>query len=298
MKINPNDILRAAGRYVRQFRDTVFVVKLGGEILADDKARGAVAEQLSLLWSFSIPLVIVHGGGPQLDALCERLGIAIRKHKGRRITDAATLQAAKYEFGAAQIDLVAALAARGVSAIGLSGLDAGIVVAGRRAAADVDFGDVGDIERIEPELLLTLLDAGHVPVISPLTGNASGEIFNTNADTLAAELAIALGAGKLIFVMRAPGLLADPDNPVSLVPAADLAALAALEQAGKLAGGMQPKAAAIRLALTRGVPAVHLVSGFSADALLTEVFTNEGSGTMLTLHDATVSESADAENAA
>jgi acetylglutamate kinase len=284
MQTKPNDILRAAGRYVRLFRDSVFVIKLGGELIADARALNAMAEQISLLWSFSVPMVLVHGGGPQLDKLCDRLGIEVQKHKGRRITDEETLQAAKYQFGAAQLDLVAALSACGVSAVGLSGLDTGLFVARRRPVKDgVDFGFVGDLESVDTSVLHSLMSAGHLPVIAPLTGDKQGNVFNTNADTLAAELALTLGARKLIYLMRAPGLLSDPEDASSLIPAADIERLDELEKAGQLTGGMQPKAASIRHVLKHGVPAVHLVNGFDADALLTEIFTNEGSGTMLTL---------------
>lgn len=286
MQTNPNDILRAAGRYVRLFRDSIFVVKMGGDLIANARALDAMAEQISLLWSFSVPIVLVHGGGPQLDTLCDRLGIKVRKHEGRRITDAETLQAAKYQFGAAQVDLVAALSACGVSAVGLSGLDTKLFDARRRPVrGGVDFGAVGDIENVNPGLLHSLIDAGHLPVVAPLTGDGQGNVFNTNADTLAAELSLTLNARKLIFLMQAPGLLADPTDSASLIPAAGVKQLDALEKAGQLQGGMQPKAAAIRLALNAGLPAAHLVNGFDADALLTEIFTNEGSGTMLTLND-------------
>lgn len=283
MQISSNDILRSAGRYVRLFRENVFVIKMGGEIIADPKALHGVAEQISLLWSFSIPVVVVHGGGPQLDELCEELGIEVKKHEGRRITDIETLQAAKYQFAAAQLDLVAALSSCGVSAVGLSGLDSNLFVARKRPVRDgVDFGFVGDVESVNPDILHSLLMDGHLPVIAPLTGDGEGSIFNTNGDTLATELAITLGAQKLIFLMKAPGLLSDPKDASSLIPAADIKQLDALEKNGQIQGGMQPKAAAIRKALANGVPAAHLVSGFDSEALLTEVFTNEGSGTMVT----------------
>lgn len=282
MQSNPNDVLRAAGRYVREFRGRIFVIKIGGDVLADAAARRGVCEQLSLLWAFSIPLVVVHGVGPQLDDLCRRLDLAVAKHGGRRRTDAAVLSALKMAVGAVQLDLLADLRAAGVSAVGLSGLDARMVTARRRPAADIDWGFVGDIERVDPTLLRELTGAGRVPVVAPVTGDDAGGAFNTNADTLAAALAGALGAEKLFFVMRAPGLLADPDNAASLIPAADLELLREMEESGVLRGGMLPKADALRRALDAGVRAVHLVSGFAPDAILTEVFTNEGSGTMLT----------------
>lgn len=283
MQSNPNDVLRSAGRYLRQFRGRIFVVKLGGEVIADAAVRRGVCEQLALLAAFSVPLVIVHGAGPQLDGLCRELGIEVRKHGGRRLTDAASLRVLKFAFGAARTDLLADLRAAGVSAVGLSGLDAGLVTARRRAASsEADWGFVGDIEGVEPAVLRELLAAGHVPVVTPITGDDAGNVFNTNADSLAAALAAALGAEKLFFVMRALGLLADPDDPGSLVPAADLDRLDEMKRRGALRGGMLPKADALREALGNGVRAVHLVSGFAPDAILTEVFTNEGSGTMVT----------------
>lgn len=283
MPADPNEILRSAGRYVRRFRNRVFVIKLGGDMLADAPARRAVCEQLALLWAFSIPLVIVHGGGPQLDELCRRLDLPLRKCGGRRVTGPAILQAAKYAFGATQIDLLADLRAAGVSAVGLSGVAAHLATARRRgASSEVDWGFVGDLERVEPRVLRDLLDAGHVPVISPLSGDDEGGVFNTNADTLAGAIAIALKAEKLFFVMRAGGLLVDPAEPASLIPAADLARVRELEAGGSVQEGMLPKVTALRHALENGVVAVHLVSGFVPDAILAEVFTNEGCGTMVT----------------
>lgn len=280
---NLGDTLRMAARYVRAFRGRPFVVKLGGEVLGDPEALRSVAEQLALLEHFSIPLVIVHGGGPQLDALCQRLGLAVRKENGRRVTSDEVLEAAKHSFGAAQLDLLACLRAAGLSPVGLSGVDAGLVRASRRAPVDgVDYGAVGDVQSVNVGLLGELLAAGHVPVVAPLSASDSGEIFNTNADTMAAALAAGLGAQKLLLVMRAPGLLADPHRPDSLIPAACLDDLEPLAANGTLCGGMLPKAAAIRAALDGGVPAAHLVSGFAPDAILTEIFTNEGSGTMIT----------------
>lgn len=275
--------LRTAARYVRHFCGRVFVVKLGGDVLAKPQALQGVCEQLALLWSLSIPLVVVHGAGPQLDLLSEKLGVAVEKRGGRRVTDAAGLQAAKHAFGAAQTDLLAALRAAGLSAVGLSGVSAGLVAAHARPGdAAGDWGFVGDIDAIDPAVLKTLLTNNHVPVIAPLSGDDAGGVYNTNADTLAAAMAGALQAEKLIYLMGAPGLLADPDDVTSLVPAADVADLDAMADQGALQGGMQPKAAAAKEALAAGVGGVHLISGQLADALLVEVFTNEGSGTMIT----------------
>lgn len=275
--------LRTSARYARLYRDARFLVKLGGDVLADRAALASVAEQLAILSAFGIRPVLVHGAGPQLDSLCRRLGLEVRKIAGRRVTEPDVLEAAKCSFGAAQVDLLAALRVAGLSAVGLSGVDAGLITAQRRPAADgVVYGAVGDVEAVDTSVLEELVGAGRLPVVAPLIASRTGEIYNTNADTLAAALAVALGARRLFFLMRVPGLLENPADPSTLLPAADLAGLAALGREGKLSGGMEPKAAAIRLALAGGVEAIHLVSGFHPDALLTEVFTNEGSGTMVT----------------
>jgi acetylglutamate kinase len=171
--------------------------------------------------------------------------------------------------------------------VGLSGLDGGILKAQKRppVAVDgqvVDFGLVGDIASVDVSLVRHLIEGGYVPVIAPFSVDENGQVLNTNADTVATELAIALKAEKLFFMLKLPGLLSDPSNPSSLVPYADLGRLAEMEAAGAIKDGMRPKIAATRKALALGVHSVHFVSGVLPDALLTEVFTNEGSGTMIT----------------
>ncbi len=280
--------LRSVARYVRQFRDKVFVVKLGGEILVDAGVRRMVCEQLALLSSFSMRLVVVHGGGSGLDSVCGALGIPVEKQGGRRVTSPAVLDAAKMVFaGSVHMDLLAELRAAGTACVGLTGVDAGLLHATRRPpvvlpdGCTADFGLVGDIDAVEPRVLTHLLDGGFVPVIAPLSGDDDGAVYNTNADTIAAALASALDAEKLFFMLRVPGVLRQLDDPTTLVPLATPADLDSLVASGALTGGMLPKLAAIKSAINGGVRAVHLVSGLVPDALLAEVFTNEGSGTMV-----------------
>lgn len=295
--------LRSAAQYVRAFRGKTFVFKLGGEVLEDPAVRRAVCEQLNVLWSFSIKLVIVHGGGARLDALCQSLALPVQKVAGRRVTTRAVLDAAKMVLaGSVHTDLIADLRAAGLPVAGVSGVDGGLLKARKRAPVQirgdegetefVDFGLVGDIEQVNPALLTHLLDGGYVPVITPLSGNDQGEVFNTNADTVAAEIALALKAEKLFFLLKVPGLLEDLSRPTSLVPYATLADTESLEAAGKVTGGMRPKLAAVKRALTGGVVSAHLVSGTSPDAVLTEVFTNQGSGTMIVAQDGHAKEQA------
>jgi acetylglutamate kinase len=284
---SPFDPLKDAAKYVRAFRNKPFVVKIGGDILADSTSRKSISGQLALLSSFGIPLVIVHGGGPAVDRLCQHLGLATQKVGGRRVTTPEVLEAAKMVLkGRVQMELIADLQAAGLLAVGLSGQDSGLLRSGRRPPVvvdgqKVDFGCVGDIETVEPRVLRALIDGGYVPVIAPLTVDATQQILNTNADSVAAAIAAALRVEKLFFVLKAPGLLSDPENPGSLLPLVDLANLKELEASGAIRSGMRPKIAAAISALGRGVASVHFVSGLLPDSILAEVFTNEGSGTML-----------------
>jgi acetylglutamate kinase len=188
--------------------------------------------------------------------------------------------------GGVQMELIADLQDAGLLAVGLSGQDAGLLRASRRPPVvmdgqNVDFGCVGDIEFAEPRLLRVLMDSGYVPVVAPFTADGTQQILNTNADSVAAAIAAALKVEKLFFVLKETGLLSDPGNPHSLLPFVDLAKIGELEASGAIQTGMRPKIAAAVSALGAGVTSVHFVSGILSDSILAEVFTNEGSGTML-----------------
>lgn len=280
--------LKHAIPYVRLFKGKTFVVKLGGESVADGATLAALLEQVEILGQLGIRVVLVHGGGPQTTALASRLGLATRMVDGRRVTDAATLEASVLALaGEVNTRVLSAARAAGLAAVGLSGIDAGLLTARRRppgtsaSGEPVDYGFVGDLERVDVALLARLAEAGFVPVVASLAAAADGTPLNVNADTVAAALAVALGAEKLILATSAPGILERADDPRTLVSLVDLAGLAELAARGALAGGMLPKAAAIRRALEGGVARVHVVPAGAADALLAEVFTNEGIGTMV-----------------
>jgi acetylglutamate kinase len=284
--------LKGALRYVRAYRDHVFVVKLGGDVLADRDVLDQVAAQLALLYSLSIRLVVVHGGGPQASAMSRRLGQEPQLIAGRRLTDDGALEVAKMVYaGLLNTDLLAALREHEIQAVGLSGVDADLLTARRRppvrvvddngTAREVDFGHVGDIELADPRVLTTLLDARFVPVVASLAGDGDGNVYNVNADTVAESLAVALKAQKLIFLTGAPGVLRDRDDPTSLVTFADPDELAALMASGALSGGMRPKVEACIRAATGGVERTHIIDGRAPDSLLLEVFTGAGCGTMI-----------------
>jgi acetylglutamate kinase len=284
--------LKGALRYVRAYRDHVFVVKLGGDVLSDPGVRDQVAAQLALLSSLSIRLVVVHGGGPQATALSRRLGQEPRIVAGRRVTDEAALDVAKMVYaGQLNVDLLAALREHKVQAVGLSGIDADLLTAHRRPpvsvvdddgrTVQVDYGHVGDIDRVDPRILVTLMEARFLPVVASLAGDDDGEVYNVNADTVAESLAVALRAQKLIFLTGAPGVLRDRNDPATLVTFADPDDLAGLMASGALAGGMRPKVEACIRAATSGVERTHIIDGRAPDALLFEVFTGAGCGTMI-----------------
>ena len=284
--------LKGALRYVRAYRDHVFVVKLGGDVLSDPDVRDQVAAQLALLSSLSIRLVVVHGGGPQATALSRKLGQEPRIVAGRRVIDSAALEVAKMVYGGQlNVDLLAALREHKVQAVGLSGIDADLLTAHRRAPVsmvdddgqriEVDYGHVGDIDRVDPRILVTLMEARFVPVVASLAGDEDGGIYNVNADTVAESLAVALRAQKLIFLTGAPGVLRDRNDPATLVTFADPDDLAGLMASGALAGGMRPKVEACIRAATGGVERTHIIDGRAPDALLLEVFTGAGCGTMI-----------------
>lgn len=295
MVIDPNKGiagLKGTLRYVRAYRDHVFVVKLGGEVVKDDHALDGLAAQVSLLHSLGIRIVVVHGGGPQATALSRRLGVEPVLVAGRRVTDDAALDVAKMVYaGTLNTDVLSALRAHQLQAVGLSGVDAELLTARRRPpvsvvddaghSAVVDYGHVGDITNVDPRVLTTLMDARFVPVVASLAGDNDGNVYNVNADTVAETIAIALRAQKLIYLTGVPGVLRDPKDPASLVTFADPDDLAGLMASGALSGGMRPKVEACIRAATGGVERTHIIDGRVPDSLLLEVFTGAGTGTMI-----------------
>lgn len=283
--------LRRALPYIRLFKGATFVVKVGGVPCADPEVLRDLAEQVGVLAAVGIRVVVVHGGGPQATALAERMGVRTPMVGGRRVTDAAGLEVVTMAFnGTISTAMMSAFRAAEVPAAGLSGIDGGLVVARRRpprrvdvdgTPAEVDFGFVGDIVDVNVEILVRLLDAGFVPVVSPLCADEGGQVLNVNADTVASAVARALAAEKLVFLTDIPGLLENAADPRSLVSYVDLPGVDEMEARGVITGGMLPKVAAAREALGGGVARVHMVGYRVRSGLLREVFTNEGAGTLM-----------------
>jgi len=280
--------LRGAAPYIHMYKGKVFVIKAGGGAFRDVATMRAFIEQVAILHHLGIRIVLVHGGGPQLDELTAKLGVPTRMVQGRRVTDADAIDATSMVLnGLINTRLLALCRGFGISALGLSGVDGGLVTAHRRAPVTlasgevVDYGMVGDIDAVDATVITRLLDAGFLPVVSPLSADVSGQLLNINSDTVAAAIGGALVAEKLILCTGAPGILERLDDPRSLISYTDVAGLRRLREERALSDGMLPKSSAIESAIRGGVRRVHVISYAAPDALLAEVFTNEGTGTLV-----------------
>jgi acetylglutamate kinase len=287
------ELLREALPYIRRFKGKTFVVKISGKLTEDQENLRSLCEELALMHQVGIRLCVVHGGGKQLTDLAQQLGIEQTIINGRRVTDDATLDMAKMIFaGKINTDILAALRNHGVSAVGLSGVDGNIVLAERRPPKDVlneatgessrvDFGHVGDVLEIDDRLLRVLLDHHYLPVVSPLGADSEGRVFNINADTIAAEIAVRLEAEKLILLSDVDGLYLRPGESATKLSRLTVDEVKKLLDDGVATGGMIPKLQNITELLHRGVRSAHIIKGSLRNALLSEVFTDEGTGTMI-----------------
>ena len=281
--------LKSAAPYIRMYKGKTFVVKAGGGVFAEREATRTLVEQIGILHYFGVRVVLVHGGGPQLTELSAALGVPTQMVGGRRVTDARSIEVTAMVLnGLINTRLLAMCRDLNVDAVGISGVDAGLVRARKRppvrlseGGEAVDFGFVGDIDAIDTTVLAKLLDNGLMPVVSPLSADEHGTLLNINGDTVAAALGAALGAEKLILCTGTPGILGSVTDPGSLISYTDLAGLKRLRESGQIADGMLPKARAIEDALRGGVRRVHVVSYRAPEGILGEVFTNEGTGTLI-----------------
>jgi len=280
--------LKHAAPYIRLFKGKVFVIKAGGEVFADPARTSALVEQVGILHQVGIRVVLIHGGGPQSTELAAALGLNTTFVEGRRVTDSDSLNVTTMVLnGQINTRILAACRDLQIPAVGISGVDAGLIRAHKRPPVErdgeeaVDYGYVGDIDAVDADILKKQLDNGLMPVVSPLSCDESGTLLNINADTVAAAIAAELDAEKLILATGAAGILENIDDPGSLISYIDRKHLKALEEAGSLADGMLPKAAAIDAAIANGVQRVHVISYKYPDSILLEIFTNEGTGTLV-----------------
>jgi acetylglutamate kinase len=277
-------VLVEALPYIRRFSNRIVVVKYGGNALAgadgdESAALAAFAEDVVLLRTVGMLPVIVHGGGPQIGEMLSRLGVTSTFVDGLRVTDAATLEIARMVLlGKVNSDLVAAINVHGPLAVGLSGADAKLITA---SATHPELGFVGSVEVVDTTIVRQLCDQGLIPVVATIGADASGQQYNINADTVAGSLAAALEAEKLIMLTDVAGLRSNPDDASSTVSRVTVAELEGFVASGAVVGGMVPKVEACIHAVRGGAKAAHLLDGRVPHAVLVELFTDGGIGTMV-----------------
>ncbi len=280
--LTPDDrasVLVEALPYIRRFFGQTVVVKLGGNAMVDPQLSAQFAQDVVLMRSVGLRPVVVHGGGPQIGALMERLGKVPEFRDGLRVTDAETLDIARMVLvGKIGRDIVGSINVHGPLAVGLSGEDAGLLLA---EARHPELGFVGDVTSVNPGILERLLAEELIPVVSTIGSDADGQAYNINADTAAGAVAEALGAEKVIYLTDVPGLLADVADPSTLVARLGIDDAHAMLGDGSLDGGMIPKVAAAVHAVEHGVGAAHILDGRVPHVVLLEVFTDAGIGTMI-----------------
>lgn len=267
--------------WLRAFAGKTFVIKYGGHAMTDEDARASFARDVVLLQHVGIRPVVVHGGGPQIDRTLDRMGIQSTFVKGLRVTDEPTMGVVEMVLaGQVNGEVVTAITNAGGRAVGLSGRDATCIV-GRKIevpAGEPDYGRVGEVVRVEPRLVRALLDDGCIPIIAPVAIDADGKALNINADTVAGRVAGALGAEKLVLLTDIAGIL---DREKKLVAELDGRAAERAIDEGVISGGMIPKVRSCLDALDQGVGSVHVIDGRVPHALLLEIFTDRGVGTVI-----------------
>jgi acetylglutamate kinase len=266
--------------YIRDFHGKTVVIKYGGAAMTDPELKEEFARDVVLLKYVGMNPVVVHGGGPDITRYMERLGMEVRFVEGLRVSDEATVEVAKMVLvGKQNKDIVLRLGRHGQPAVGLCG-DDGLLFTVRKqlAAGETDIGFVGQIERVDADVLLHIAE-DYIPVIASVGADTEGNSYNVNADAAAAAVAEALGAFKVVFLTDVEGWRADPEDPSSRISEATAAELR--ERLGEVGGGMRPKLEACLHALSAGVDNAHIVDGREPHSLLLELFTDEGSGTKL-----------------
>ncbi len=274
------DVLVEALPYIRRFAGAVVVVKYGGNAMTDADLASQFAEDIVLLQAVGLRPVVVHGGGPQISSMMERLGKSTEFRDGLRVTDAETVDIARMVLvGKVNRDIVASINVHGPIAVGLSGEDAGLIVA---SARNPELGFVGAGAAVNPSSLERLRAEALIPVLSTIGRGPDGQAYNINADTVAGAIAEALGAEKVVYLTDVEGLLADVDDPSSLISRVSAAALQAQIDEGRLSGGLIPKIAACVHAVEHGVGSAHILDGRVPHVVLLELFSDAGVGTMVT----------------
>ncbi len=281
-------ILVEALPYIRRFAGQTVVIKYGGRAMVSEELKKGVITDCILLKLVGIHPVLVHGGGTEIDTMLRRLGKDWKFVRGQRVTDEETMSVVEMVLaGKVNKEIVALINKLGGKGIGISGKDTNLIEAGKKTLPaapgeePVDLGYVGEIIRINPEIIETMKNEGYIPVIAPIGVGKDGESYNINADYVAGEVAAALGANKLVLLTDVEGILADKNDPSSLLSVVKVSEVPELIRKGIIAGGMIPKIECCMQALKKGVGRVHIIDGRILHSILLEVFTDEGVGTMV-----------------
>jgi len=286
-QINNSDwaeLLVQALPYFKQYVGKTIVVKYGGNAMLNEELKAAVMEDIVLLSTIGINTVLVHGGGPEINAMLEKMGKVPKFVKGLRYTDAETMEVVQMVLtGKLNKDIVGLLLQAGGRAVGVSGVDSGLLRAKKIDKDGEDLGFVGDVTEVNPEILSSLLTQGYIPVVSTVALGEQGDMnrYNINADTAAAKIAVALKAEKFVQLTNVPGVLRNVEDPSSLIKQIDHVAIPSMIATGVISSGMIPKIECCLEALKGGVPRTHIIDGRVPHALLIEMFSDRGVGTML-----------------
>ena len=267
--------------YFKQWCGKVVVVKDGGNAMLNEDLKKAVMEDIVLLSTIGIKVVLVHGGGPEINSMLERVGKESKFIDGLRYTDAETMEIVQMVLsGKLNKDIVGILLQKGGKAVGLSGVDAGLL---RAKKLEKDLGFVGEVTDVNPQILISLLNEGFIPVVSTVALGEQGDSsrYNINADTAAAKIAVALKAEKFVQLTNVPGILRNLEDSSTLIKRIEKTAIGSLKATGIIAGGMIPKIDCCLTALEGGVPRTHIIDGRVPHSLLIEMFSDRGIGTMI-----------------
>ena len=273
-------VLSEALPYIQKFAKRTIVIKYGGAAMKDGRLKAGVIRDIVFLSSVGVRPIVVHGGGPEINIWLNKLGIESQFKDGLRVTNADTMDVVEMVLvGRVNKELVSLINQAGASAVGLSGKDGNLIQA--RPMGKEGIGFVGEVTNVNPELIQSLVDSGYVPVISSVAADENGQAYNINADTVAGEIAAALHAEKLILLTDTPGILEDYHDPSTLLTKLDITKSRQLIEDGIVAGGMIPKVNCCVRSLAQGVGAAHILDGRIPHALLLEIFTDEGIGSMI-----------------
>jgi len=278
------DILVEALPYIQRYRGKIIVVKYGGNAMVNDELKAKVIQDLVLMNCVGIRTVLVHGGGPEIDDMLKKTGKDNRFVNGLRYTDTETMEVVQMVLcGKINKDITCLIQEAGAKAIGICGIDGAMLKA--RRIKDADYGLVGEIEEVDTSILISSLDSGFIPVVSSVAygiGDDLGQSLNVNADTAAAKIAAALQAEKLVLMTDVPGIMRDIGNPESLVKSTSIDELKRLKKEGVISKGMIPKVDCCIYAINGGVKKANILDGRVSHAILVELFTDEGVGTIIT----------------